>query len=193
MPHDTGGREAILETSAKLFNEKGYTGVSIRDIAQTCGVTNAALYYHFKNKEDLYVAVMRHNHGKVMASLTEGAELVGDLRGRLKRLVSRYAQVMCAQHQSFHSMRRDMAHIDDARAHKLFGEMRADTMRPIQQLIEAEQADGRIVPGDARLLARLLHGMIIAMAFEGRLGRPMRVTPSEADVLVNVFLDGVGK
>ncbi len=52
MSSDSSGREVIIETSAKLFNQQGYTGVSIRDIAQACGVTNAALYYHFKNKDE---------------------------------------------------------------------------------------------------------------------------------------------
>jgi hypothetical protein len=51
MPPDGGGRDAILDTSTKLFSQHGYKEVSIRDIAQACGMTNAALYYHFKNKE----------------------------------------------------------------------------------------------------------------------------------------------
>ena len=193
MPHDTGGREAILGTSAKLFSEKGYTGVSIRDIARACGVTNAALYYHFKSKEDLFLAVLRHNHEQVMASIAGAISPAGDLRTRLKQLVMRYGDVMCAQRQSFQTLRRDMAHIDDARAGKRFGEMRADFMRPIRQLIEVGQADGEIAAGDAQLYARILHGMIIAMAFESKPGRQPRVTPGEADAVANVFLDGVGK
>jgi AcrR family transcriptional regulator len=193
MPHDAGGRAVILDTAARLFSQRGYKGVSIRDIAQACGLTNAALYYHFKNKEDLYLAVLRHSHGKVMLSVAAGLDPGGDLRARLKRLVLRYGEVMCGQRQSFQTMRRDLAQIDDARAGKLFGEMRAGFMRPMQSLIETGQAEGRIASGDPALLARLLHGMIIAMTFEGRPGRPMRVTPDEADAVVRVFLDGVGK
>lgn len=184
------GRSAILDTAAKLFGQKGYRGVSIRDIAQACGMTNAALYYHFKNKEDLYLAVMRHMHDKTVASLTAGIGTAGDVRASLKRLVRRYARVMGEQRQSFHSMRRDMAQIDDARAGKLFEEMRTGFMRPLLSVIEAEQASGRFVPGHPRLLARLLHGMIIALTFEGP-GRQARLTPAEVDTLVDVFLNGV--
>ena len=186
-----GGRETIVETAARLFSQSGYKGVSIRDIAQACGMTNAALYYHFKNKEDLYLAVLRRNQEKVMAMLGEALSVDGDLRARLRRLVAGYAQVMCEQRQSFHSMRRDMAHLDNARAGKLFGEMRSEFMRPLVDLVAAGQADGDIVARDAKVLARLLHGMIIAMTFEGRPGRPMRVTPDEADAVVDVFLQGV--
>lgn len=192
MPHDADGRESILEVAAPLFAQKGYNGVSIRDIAQACGMTNAALYYHFKNKEDLYLAVLRRGHEQGMASVAQAAGLAGDLRARLKQLVLRYGEVMCEQRQSFQTMRRDLAHIDDARAHKLLGEMRADFIRPIQQLIESGQSSGEIASGDARLWARLLHGMIIAMTFEGRPGRPTRVTPAQADAVVELFLEGAG-
>jgi len=192
MPHDAAGREAMLDVAAELFGQKGYMGVSIRDIAQACDVTNAALYYHFKNKEDLYLAVLRRSHEQVMESVARAAGSAGDLRARLKQLVLRYGELMCEQRQSFQTMRRDLAHIDDARAARLLGEIHADFMRPIQQLIESGQSSGEIGPGDARLLARLLHGMIAAMAFEGRPGRPARVTPAQAEAVAGLFLDGAG-
>ncbi|HJW84251.1 MAG TPA: TetR/AcrR family transcriptional regulator [Anaerolineae bacterium] len=192
MPHETSGREFIVDTAARLFSQKGYAGVSIRDIAQACRLTNAALYYHFKNKEDLYLAALRRHHEQIARRLAETVEPQGDLPARLRQLVRSYAEVMCGQRQSFQTLRRDLAHIDDARARKLLGEMHADFMRPIQQLIEAGQADGQIVAGDARLLARLLHGMIIALTFEGA-GRPPRLSAGETQTLVDVFLHGVVK
>ena len=66
MPPDSGGRDAILDTSAKLFSQQGYKEVSIRDIAQACGMTNAALYYHFKNKEDLFLAMLERDHEQTL-------------------------------------------------------------------------------------------------------------------------------
>jgi AcrR family transcriptional regulator len=193
MPTDSGGREAILDTSAKLFSQQGYNGVSIRDIAQACGMTNAALYYHFKNKDDLFLAVVQYNNDQVAASLNEALSLSGDLRTNLTRLITRYAEVMGGQQrQSFQTLWRDMSHIGDARVGKLFAAMRANFMRPILQLIEAAQASGEIAAGDARLYGRLLHGMVIALTHEGKPGRQTRVTPEDVDILVNVFLEGVG-
>ncbi|HEY4691409.1 MAG TPA: TetR/AcrR family transcriptional regulator [Anaerolineae bacterium] len=190
MPHDTGGREAIVAAAARLFSQKGYKGVSIRDIAQACGMTNAALYYHFENKEDLYLAVLRRRHDQVVQSIAGALAPEGDWVTRFKRLVLHYAETMCGQRQSFQMLRRDLASLDKARAGKLFSEMHAGFMHPIQHLIETGQAEGQIRAGDPRLLARLLHGMIIALTFEGA-SRQARLTPREADVLVDVFLNGV--
>lgn len=193
MTHDGGGKDSILETSAKLFGEKGYKGVSIRDIAQACGLTNAALYYHFKNKDDLYLAVLQDAHERAVATLDEAARSGGSLRSRLKQLVDRYFEVMLAQRQSFQMLWRDLKNVDDVRASKLYANMRAGFMRPIRETIEAAQAKGEMVGGDAQLYARLLHGMMIALTFEGRQNSKARVTSDQVDALVKVFLDGVGK
>src|SRR5512134_943803 len=97
MSPDISGREVILDTSTKLFSQHGYNGVSIRDIAQACGMTNAALYYHFRNKEDLFLAMLQRDHEKAMASLYEAANSPGNLREDLRQLVVRYAEITCAR------------------------------------------------------------------------------------------------
>ena len=51
-------RERILEVSVDLFIERGYTGTSIRDIAERLGRTKGSLYYHFASKEDILTALV---------------------------------------------------------------------------------------------------------------------------------------
>jgi AcrR family transcriptional regulator len=193
MPPDSGGRDAILDTSAKLFSQHGYKEVSIRDIAQACGMTNAALYYHFKNKEDLFLAMLQRDHEQTLAALRAAASSPGDLREDLKRLVTQYAAITCQRRQSFQTLRRDLSHIADARGHKLFAEMRASFMRPLEERLERAQADGELRSGEARFYARLLHGLIIALTFEGKPDKSRRVPAQEVDAAVDVFLKGVMK
>ena len=50
--------QKILIESARLFRESGYLATSIRDIGDALGITSAALYYHFKNKDELLQAIM---------------------------------------------------------------------------------------------------------------------------------------
>lgn len=52
-------RSQIIENASHLFAEKGYEGTTMRMIAQTCEITEAAIYRHFRNKEDLYGEVIR--------------------------------------------------------------------------------------------------------------------------------------
>lgn len=48
-------RADILARVTPLFARLGYNGVSMRDLASAVGVTPAALYYHYKNKDELYI------------------------------------------------------------------------------------------------------------------------------------------
>lgn len=54
-------KNKIKETAAKLFSENGYKSTSMREIAEAVGVTKAALYYHYPNKEDIFRSVVEDN------------------------------------------------------------------------------------------------------------------------------------
>ncbi len=57
MPRST--RDLILDASERRFAERGFAGVSVREIAADAGLKNqASLYHHFKNKNTLYEAVI---------------------------------------------------------------------------------------------------------------------------------------
>jgi AcrR family transcriptional regulator len=193
MPSDSGGRDAILDTSAKLFSQHGYKEVSIRDIAQACGMTNAALYYHFRNKEDLFLAMLQRDHEKTLIALREAVNGPGDLREDLKQLMTSYASITCERRHSFQTLWRDLRNVEDVRGHKLFGEIRSSFLRPLEERLAQAQAAGEIQPGDARFYARLLHGMIMALAHEGRPDKPRRASPQEVEAAVDVFLKGVSR
>lgn len=51
-------KDLIIDTSEQLFAQFGYLGVSMMDIADSLGVTKAALYYHFDSKEKIYLEVL---------------------------------------------------------------------------------------------------------------------------------------
>ncbi|WP_317945630.1 TetR/AcrR family transcriptional regulator [Carnobacterium maltaromaticum] len=52
-------REKILKEAQILFMQKGYKSTSTREIAQQSKITQPALYHHFKDKETLYIEVIR--------------------------------------------------------------------------------------------------------------------------------------
>jgi AcrR family transcriptional regulator len=46
-------RDRLLKAAAHCFNQKGYSGTSLKDVANQLGLTDAALYYYVRNKEEL--------------------------------------------------------------------------------------------------------------------------------------------
>ncbi|MBE1500837.1 AcrR family transcriptional regulator [Amycolatopsis lexingtonensis] len=54
----TDTRERIQRVALELFAEQGYEGSSLREIAERLEVTKAALYYHFRTKEDIVTSLL---------------------------------------------------------------------------------------------------------------------------------------
>ena len=53
-------RERLLRAAARCFNEKGYSGTSLKDVAEQLGLTDAAIYYYIDGKQQLvYQCYMR--------------------------------------------------------------------------------------------------------------------------------------
>lgn len=51
-------KDDILEAATKLFLQRSYDAVSIKDITEAVGVTKGALYHHFSSKEELFSEVI---------------------------------------------------------------------------------------------------------------------------------------
>ena len=62
-------REAIIKAAVQLFAEKGFDSTSVRDIVTKARVNQAAINYHFKTKDGLYLEVLKTAFDKLM---TEG-------------------------------------------------------------------------------------------------------------------------
>lgn len=70
-------REALLDAAAAMFAAKGYDGTSIRDIAGAVGMLPGSLYYHFKSKEELLIAVYRKGVARFEAAIDEALASTG--------------------------------------------------------------------------------------------------------------------
>lgn len=68
------GQRKILNSAFKLFSERGFDGVSIRDIAADAGLTNPALYRHYRSKEALGLALYRKSYNAVLEAVTGRVE-----------------------------------------------------------------------------------------------------------------------
>lgn len=70
-------RQAVLDSACRLFGEKGYTGTSLEEIAEDCGLTIRPIYHYFGNKKSLFAAVNQVMEARIVESIDTG----GDGRG----------------------------------------------------------------------------------------------------------------
>lgn len=55
-------RQFIVETTAGIFNTKGYAGTSLSDLTQATGLTKGSIYGNFENKEEVALAAFDYNY-----------------------------------------------------------------------------------------------------------------------------------
>jgi TetR/AcrR family transcriptional regulator, transcriptional repressor for nem operon len=67
-------RARILREAMELFNIRGYHATSISDIIEASGVQRGNLYFHFKNKEELALALIEEAHREYMSYLNARAK-----------------------------------------------------------------------------------------------------------------------
>jgi AcrR family transcriptional regulator len=62
-------RAALLRVARKLFTERGYTETATEEVVRRARVTRGALYHHFRDKQDLFKAVLEQEQVSLAASI----------------------------------------------------------------------------------------------------------------------------
>ena len=81
-----GGRARILDVARAAFIEGGFADVSMQEIATAAGLTKAAIYYHFTDKEALFESVLVEEIERMGAGIAARLAPGPPLRGQLERV-----------------------------------------------------------------------------------------------------------
>src|SRR3954466_6507793 len=86
-------RQRIQDVALELFAEQGYEKTSLREIAECLDVTKAALYYHFKTKEEIIVSLFEALTQPIQELIEWGARQPHTLETK-QEIVRRYSQAL---------------------------------------------------------------------------------------------------
>jgi len=86
---DPGVRLRLLASATEFFNRKGYAGTTVREIVAAAGVTKPVLYYYFRNKEGIFLDLMREALSQFDALLRDSEKAEGSALARIKTLGDR--------------------------------------------------------------------------------------------------------
>jgi AcrR family transcriptional regulator len=151
-------RESLLRVAVTVFNERGYDGTSMEDLAGRLGITKSAIYHHVSGKAELLrLAVDRALDG-LFAVAAEPPGEGTSATARLEHLVRRSVDVLVAELPFVTLLLRVRGNTEVERAalarRRKFDQIVAD-------LVRQAVAEGGIRPDvDAAVTARLLFGMV---------------------------------
>jgi AcrR family transcriptional regulator len=101
-------RQRIQEVALELFAEQGYEKTSLREIAEHLDVTKAALYYHFKTKEDILISVAQDLAGPVDDLIAWAATQPRTLATK-REILRRYSDALWGAANFFRFMQENQA------------------------------------------------------------------------------------
>jgi AcrR family transcriptional regulator len=184
-------RERVLDTAERLFSERGYASVTLRDIAQTLKMKQASLYYHVKGKEELFVEVIernlqRHREGLNHIIQEPGANWDEKLHTIAHWLLSQPPMNITRIVQS------DMPEISQGHAQQLMESMYQSLLRPLEQIfVQAQQEAERRLPEPQILVGAylsLIEGIRNAPSSHGSMSLDRQ---HAADQIIDVLVRGL--
>jgi AcrR family transcriptional regulator len=163
----SGGKsERILVAASRMFAEKGYSNVSVRDICRETGTTAPVLYYYFGSKKGLFDAVARKqiSMGDLIAKL-QSASKASDPDVALKGFVETYLTSFPERAFDPGLYLRDTASLD-----KTSAQMASDDLEKISKIatgiVRRLKARGRFRDADPEMASDCLLGMLNRVIFQ---------------------------
>ncbi|MFI9824919.1 TetR/AcrR family transcriptional regulator [Streptomyces sp. NPDC052013] len=112
-------RQRIQDVALELFAEQGYEKTSLREIAERLEVTKAALYYHFKTKEEILVSIFE-DLNRPVEELVEWARQQPRTLETKQEIIRRYSQALLDAAPLFRFMQENQATVRELRIGEMF-------------------------------------------------------------------------
>ncbi|MER7721001.1 TetR/AcrR family transcriptional regulator [Streptomyces flaveolus] len=129
-------RQRIQDVALELFAEQGYEKTSLREMAERLDVTKAALYYHFKTKEEILVSIFE-DLTRPIEDLIEWGRLQPHTLETKQEIVRRYSEVLTGAAPLFRFMQENQAAVRELR----IGEMFKTRMLGLRDILIDPEAD----------------------------------------------------
>ena len=113
----TDTRSRVQKVALELFAEQGYEKTSLREIAERLGVTKAALYYHFKSKEDI-VHSFTDDYFAEIDGLLEWAKDQPRTEETRREILDRYVGIVLGSGEVFRFLEQNRAAVQGMEAGK---------------------------------------------------------------------------
>jgi AcrR family transcriptional regulator len=187
----TEARERVLTTAEQLFHERGYTAVSMRDIAHSLEMRQASLYYHVpQGKEQLFVEVaerslLRHREGLTRAIAAAPPQMEAQLRAAAGWFSANMPLRLLGMLET------DMAALSAEQAEHLTGLAYDALFLPIARIFVQAQARGEIRDLNPHNLAGNFLSIIDGISYGSTSGHARESVAELVDQGLDLFLNGV--
>jgi len=187
----TGKRESILRAATRVFARNGYFNSKVADIARAAGVADGTVYLYFKSKEEILHSIFDRNMAEAIAADRKLIDKLRDPREKLRRIATLHLERLGAD--------RDLAvvfQVELRGSTKFMQEFSAAGFAEYLGLLRAIFEEGQRAGVfrkelNARVAAKIFFGALDEMATNWIISKRSYKLEPMADVVMDVFLNGV--
>ena len=184
-------RQTILTTAFHLFTANGYHATSMRHIAENAGIVPAAIYNHFKRKEDIFIAVIETYH-PFLSILPALAHIEGDdIETLVRQVAEKFEAVLGENAGILNLLFIEMIEFKGQHALQMFEKHGTAVQSFAQRLM---QANGNLRPISPPHLFQSLLSLLVGQAIMNQLTQgvthPLLATGSK-NAGIDIFLHGI--
>ncbi len=136
-------KEEIVRVAAKLFKEKGYSAVTMRDLAKAMGIKAASLYNHINSKQDILNAIII----SLAEEFTEGMKLIQSSNDscieKLKNIIELHVKISSQNIYGMASLNNDWMHLEEKLDY--YQKLRIDYEDDFKTILKEGIASGEII------------------------------------------------
>ncbi len=190
MADTADSRAAILEAAKLLFMQEGFRGISMRQIAEAVGVTKAALYYHFKDKEELFVAIVEQYLVAMSILIDEVTDSSQDTRAQIGELVHRILAQPPEQRSIIRLASQELSNISPENRVRFLEMYHGRFVNRITALLQAGMERGELRQMNANVATWALLGMMYPYFHPSP---PSQALPTQTLIyeLLAIYFDGI--
>jgi AcrR family transcriptional regulator len=133
----------IVNVAAKLFKERGYSAVTMRDIAQAMDIKAASLYNHIKSKQEILVLIIIQIAEEFTVVMNEVVHSNETTIKKIERIIQLHIDITLRDANTLACLNNDWMHLADAEL-AYFIKMREDYEDNFRTIIKKGIADGEI-------------------------------------------------
>jgi len=180
--------ESLLRVAVEVFNERGYDGTSMEDLAARLGITKSSIYHHVSGKAELLRLAVDRALNALFAVTAEPAATTGPAIDRLEHVVRRSVQVLADELPYVTLLLRVRGNTAAERAAL---QRRRELDRVVSRLVAEAEAAGDVRPDvDPALTGRLLFGLVNSLTEWYRADGGL-AAGELADAVVRTAFDGL--
>ena len=106
-------KDEIISTASKLFKEKGFSAVTMRDLATAMGIKAASLYNHINSKQDILKAIIISIAEEFTSGMNTIIKSETSNIGKLKKIVALHVRITSNNTNGMASLNNDWMHLED--------------------------------------------------------------------------------